>query len=66
MDNNIIDEFCAKLVGLEDEYGIYLSADYREDWERDDDNRPVLVGTEHCVVLVDKDNNWIADFKTVL
>ena len=62
MDKDRVTEFYDKLCKLEEEYGIYIAADYNEDWDYawDGENEyPTLAYVNPYIALVDSNNNEV-------
>ena len=60
----MVEEFLKELNALQDKYGIYIDADYKEDWDYSwdgEDEYPVLVGTDAHVIFVNKGGYEIQD-----
>ena len=63
MNENRIEEFYDKLCKLQDEYKIYIEADYNEDWDYawDGENEyPTLADVNPYVAFVDMDGCMVA------
>ena len=60
MHEDYITQFYMKLCDLQDEYGIYIDAEYDEDWDYDINDEPYLYGVNAYVSFVDKNDCEVA------
>lgn len=60
MSENTVEMFLEELNALQDKYGIYIDADYKEDWDYRWDGR-YLSGIEAHVVFMNKGGYEIQD-----
>lgn len=59
MNKEKLKEFLKELNQLEKKYGIYISADYREEIDYDWDEEPYVGGIDAYLVFSDKEGNYM-------